>query len=151
MSPFKWNMSQPSKMIVAGDIKQKLRFIFFGGAASQHIGLPVRPPVCQFQLACWEVARRRQTSYNVARLLLMAPIDPWRNATSVFGAVAFCTTNIEDLRSLLMSTFSTILQKWSLRWTNSKRKLMEVIEVDQLGDTNNERLSWAMPHSGLKA
>ena len=27
---------------------------------------------------------------------------------------------------------------------------MEVIEVDQLEDTNNERLSWAMPHSGLK-
>ena len=27
---------------------------------------------------------------------------------------------------------------------------MEVIEVDQLEDTNNERLSLAMPHSGLK-
>ena len=27
---------------------------------------------------------------------------------------------------------------------------MEVIEVDQLEDTNNERLIWAMPHSGLK-
>ena len=38
----------------------------------------------------------------------------------------------------------------SLRWTSSKRKIMEVIEVDQLEDTNNEKLSWAMPHSGLK-
>ena len=28
---------------------------------------------------------------------------------------------------------------------------MEVIEVDQLEDTNKERLSWAMPLSGLKA
>ena len=27
---------------------------------------------------------------------------------------------------------------------------MEVIEEDQLEDTNNERLRWAMPHSGLK-
>ena len=27
---------------------------------------------------------------------------------------------------------------------------MEVIEVDQLEDTNNERLRRAMPHSGLK-
>ena len=26
----------------------------------------------------------------------------------------------------------------------------EVIEVDQLKETNNGRLSWAMPHSGLK-
>ena len=31
-----------------------------------------------------------------------------------------------------------------------KRKVMEVIEVDQLEDTNNERLSLAMSHSGLK-
>ena len=27
---------------------------------------------------------------------------------------------------------------------------MEAMEVDQLEDTNNERLSLAMPHSGLK-
>ena len=44
-------------------------------------------------------ARRRQTSYDVARLLLMVPIAPWRNSTPVFGAVAFCTTNIEDFRT----------------------------------------------------
>ena len=30
------------------------------------------------------------------------------------------------------------------------RKITEVIEVDQLEDKNNERLSVAMPHSGLK-
>ena len=28
--------------------------------------------------------------------------------------------------------------------------IMEVIELDQLKDTNNKRLKWAMPHSGLK-
>ena len=101
------------------------------------------------------VARRRQTPYDVARLLLMAPRDPWRNSTPDFGAVAFCTTNIEDFRTPLTSTSSTILstyssQKWSLRWTSSKRKIMELIQVDQHEDTNNERLSLAMPHSGLK-
>ena len=85
----------------------------------------------------------------------MAPRDPWRNSTPDFGAVAFCTTNIEDFRTPLTSTSSTISstyssQKRSLRWTSSKRKIMELILVDQLEDTNNERLSLAMPHSGLK-
>ena len=85
----------------------------------------------------------------------MVPIGSWRNSTPDFGAVAFCTTNIEDFRTSLTSSSSTISstyssQKRSLRWTSSKRKIMEVIEVDQLEDTNNERLSWAMPHSGLK-
>ena len=76
--------------------------------------------------------RRRVASYGVARLLLMAPIDPWRNSTPDFGAVAFCTTNIEDFRTPLTSTSSTISstyssQKRSLRWTSSKRKIMELI------------------------
>ena len=31
-----------------------------------------------------------------------------------------------------------------------KRKIIEVIEVGQLKDTNNKRLSLAMPHSALK-
>ena len=30
------------------------------------------------------------------------------------------------------------------------RKIMEVIDVDQLKETNNGSLSWALPHSGLK-
>ena len=77
---------------------------------------------------------------------MMALIDPWRNFTPDFGAVAFCTTNIEDFRTPLTSTSSTISstypsQKRSKGWTRSKRKIMEVIEVDQLEDTNNERLS----------
>ena len=50
-----------------------------------------------------DVARRCQTSYDVARLRLMAAIDPWRNSTPHFGAVAFCTTNIEDFRTSLTS------------------------------------------------
>ena len=88
-----------------------------------------------------DVVRCRTASYDVARLLLMAPIDLWRNSTPVFGEVAFCTTNIEDFRTLLTLTSSTISstyssQKRSLRWTSSKRKILEVIEEDQLKDTN---------------
>merc|ERR1712208_67551 len=92
--------------------------------------------------------RRRQTSFDVATLLLMAPIDPWRNSTPIFGALAFCTTNIEDFRTHLTSASLTIpltysSQMRSLRWTSSKRKIIEVSEVDQLEDINNERLSYA--------
>ena len=76
----------------------------------------------------------------------MAPVDPWQNSAPVFGAVALCMTNIEDFRTPSTSTSSTISstyssQKRSLRWTSSKRNVMEVIEVDQLEDTKNERLS----------
>ena len=73
-------------------------------------------------------ARRRQTSYDVATLLLMAPIDPWQNSTPDFGALAFCTTNIEDFRTPLTSTSSTISSTYSSqKWTSSKRKIMELI------------------------
>ena len=86
---------------------------------------------------------------------LMAPIDPWRNSTPFFGAVAFCMTNIKDFRTPLMSTSSTISSTYashnrSSRWTSSKVKVMQVIKVDQLEDTNYERLTWAKLHSGLK-
>ena len=55
----------------------------------------------------------------------MAPIDPWRNSTPIFGAVAFCMTNIDDYRTSLTSTSLTkswtySLQKRSLRWTSSE-------------------------------
>ena len=42
--------------------------------------------------------RRHQTSYNIARLLLMALIKPWQNSTPFFGAVVFCTTKIDDFK-----------------------------------------------------
>ena len=49
--------------------------------------------------------RCREASYDVATLLLMAPIDPWRNSTPVFGAAAFCTTNTDDFMASLTPTF----------------------------------------------
>ena len=59
-----------------------------------------------------DAARRRQTSYDVARLLLMAPIDPWRNSTPVFGAAAFCTTKNGDFRtSSTLSSLTTWLRR----------------------------------------
>ena len=45
-----------------------------------------------------DVARRRQTSYDVARLLLMVPIELWQNSTIFFGAAAFCKSKIKDFR-----------------------------------------------------
>ena len=85
----------------------------------------------------------------------MEPIDPWQNSTSVFGAVAFCTTNIEDFRTPLTSTSSTISstyqsQKRSLRWTSSKGKIKEVIVVDQLEDTNKTKVISVKLHLDLK-
>ena len=38
-------------------------------------------------------------SYYVARLLLMVPIEPWQNSTPFFGAVAFCTTKIDNIKT----------------------------------------------------
>ena len=58
--------------------------------------------VTYFQASDWlkvvDVARRRQTAYNVARLLLMVPLEPWQNSTLFFGAVAFCTSKIDNFR-----------------------------------------------------
>ena len=54
----------------------------------------------------------------------MAPIDPWRNSTPIFGKLAFCTTNIEDFRI----PFDNIIDLFIAD---------EVIEVDQLEEKNN--------------
>ena len=54
-----------------------------------------------------DLARRRETSHVVARLLLMLPLEPWRNSTPFFGAAAFCTTKIGDFRT--SSTLSSLM------------------------------------------
>ena len=104
-------------------------FLWFGHEPSwpRYLGLWVCGSVSKqvSTQAQGDAARRREVSYDVARLLLMAPIDPWRNSTPVFGSVAFCTT--KDCRTPLTSTSSTISstyssQKRSLRWTRSKKK-----------------------------
>ena len=91
-----------------------LNYFFLGSMLPQYTALYVRVCVCRkkshFQGG---TARRREASYDVARLLLMAPIDPWRNSTPDFGAVAFCTTNIEDFRTSLTSSSSTISSTYS--------------------------------------
>ena len=43
------------------------------------------------------IRKPRATSHDVARLLLMLPLEPWRNSTPFFGAAAFCTVKIDDL------------------------------------------------------
>ena len=57
--------------------------------------------VTYFQASDWSKVSdilRRQTFYDIARLLLMVPIKPWQNSTPFFGAAAFCTSKIEDFR-----------------------------------------------------
>ena len=99
------------------------------------VGQWVGQCVVNFLITSSDVARRRQTSYDVARLLLMVPIELWRDSTPVFGAAAFCTTKIEDFRASLALTSSTTSSIYSLR------KIMEIIDEDQLEETNNESLS----------
>ena len=41
----------------------------------------------------------RATSYDVACLLMMVPLEPWQNSTPIFGAAAFCTKKIDDFGS----------------------------------------------------
>ena len=58
------------------------------------------------------LARRRGTSNDIARLLLMVPLEPWRNSTPFFGAAAFCTTKIDDFRtSSTLSSLTTWLRR----------------------------------------
>ena len=93
---------------------------------------------------------------DVARLLLMVPMEPWQNSTPFFGTATFCRTKIDDFRASLMSTSLTTLltyssKKRSLRWNSSKKQIIEAIEVDQLAEKDNERLSTAMSHLGLQS
>ena len=70
-------------------------------------------------LGLWLVKnwRRRQTLYDVARLLLMILIEPWRNSTPFFGAEAFCTTKFDDFSTMPHSGL-----KWN-SMASSKRYL----------------------------
>ena len=54
-----------------------------------------------------DVGQRHETSGDVARLLLIVPLEPWRNSTPFFGAAAFCTTKINDF-----SPSELVLPQW---------------------------------------
>ena len=55
-----------------------------------------------------DVARRRQTSYDVARLRLMAPMGRWRNSNPFFGAAALCTSKIDGFTvSVTLTSMTT--------------------------------------------
>ena len=55
----------------------------------------------------------------------MVPIDPWRNSTPLFGAVAFCTTKIDDFRSWFKDAIATLELNWdfSFDWNLEGCKL----------------------------
>ena len=73
------------------------------------MGLYTHPPRTS---DCWkgtDIAQRRTSSYDVATLHLMAPMDFWRNSTPFFGAAALCTTKIVDFRRWPSWSLSTLV------------------------------------------
>ena len=54
--------------------------------------------VCLWQKNLGDVVLRRTSSYGVARLHLITPMDFWWNSTPFFGADAFCKTKTGDFR-----------------------------------------------------
>ena len=96
-----------------------------GEACSTCTGVCGVSVVCHYKKRV-DIARRRQTPYDVARLHLIVPMEPWQNFTPFFGAAAFCTTKIDDFRASLTTTTLTTLSTYpsktrSLRWTSSQR------------------------------
>ena len=49
-------------------------------------------------VVCHRNRQRRTASYDEARLNLTTSIDFWQNSTPFFGALAFCTTEIDNFR-----------------------------------------------------
>ena len=47
-----------------------------------------------------DVAKHRQTSYKLDRILLMGPKEPWQNSIPFFGAEAFCTSKNDEINDL---------------------------------------------------
>ena len=108
--------------------KKNFSVVYFYASATKHLGIgmsdgwSVGRSRHKFQKSSHTHARRRETSYDIARLLLMVPMEPWRNSTPFFGAAAFCTTKIDDFRA--SSTLSS-LTTW----------LRRPLRKDQLGGT----------------
>ena len=67
--------------------KLTLEILDFYGSATNHLdlGIWVGRSLGLFQ------NKSTQAQGDVARLLLMAPRDPWRNSTPDFGVVAYTT------------------------------------------------------------
>ena len=54
-----------------------------------------------------DVARRRTSSYDVVRVVIIVPLNCWQNFTPFFGAVALCTMKIDDFRTQSTGTYLT--------------------------------------------
>ena len=50
------------------------------------------------------VARRRTSSYSVARLVQIAPLNCWRNSTPFLCKASFCTMKTDHFRPQLLTT-----------------------------------------------
>ena len=54
-----------------------------------------------------DIARRRTSSYNVVRVVVIVPLNCWQNFTPFFGALALCTMKIDDFRTQSTGTYLT--------------------------------------------
>ena len=75
------------------------------------------------------IRKPRATSNDIAILLLMVPIEPWRNSTPFFGAAAFCTTKNGNFRT---SSSLSSLTTW-LRRPLRKDQLVGTFEMHNVG------------------
>ena len=62
------------------------------------MGLYTHPPQNSDLSKGNDIPQRRTSSYDVATLHMMAPMDFWRNSIPFFGAAAICTMKIDDFR-----------------------------------------------------
>ena len=103
----------------------------FYASATKHLGIgllvgwSVGWSRHKFQKSYHTHARRRETLYDVARLLLMVSLEPWQNYTPFFCAAAFCTTKIDDLKmktTLKMKMTSEIKTTSKIMMTSKWRR-----------------------------
>ena len=74
------------------------------------------------------IALRCLTYYDVARLILMSPIDCWQISTPFLCKASFCTTKIGDFRTQGSGdsrTISKLLQGYGCKVLNAMNTLRE--------------------------
>ena len=81
---------------------------FYCGCKERSCGHNVKIFVCVSVYICFflvtSIQRHCQTSYSIAKILLMTPIVPWRNFTPFLCAAAFCRTKIGKTTSKMKIT-----------------------------------------------
>ena len=92
----------------------------------------------------WNISGRRQTSYDVDRVLVMVPMESWRDSIPFFGAAASCKTKTRDFRASLTLTSLTKLsthlsKRSSLRSTSLFRHYVKPVIYKPVPDVVFQR------------